>query len=191
MDKFLKALALELKKKNLYQSEIDEILAYYEEIISDRYENGEAMDRIIESYDIRLISRMAFPQALSKRAPETKKEVSKNIGGLLLFLFSIPILIPLGVLYLAFIIVIFSLILAGFAVGVSGILGFIAVILQLVQTSASVGTSLVVVGLYVFGISLAMLVMYYVIYAFGFLLKGSVKIISKLLSGGRQYENAR
>jgi len=191
MDKFLKALAIELKKKNLYQSEIDEILAYYEEMISDRYENGEAMDRIIESYDIRLISRMAFPQALSKRTPETKKEVSKNIGGLLLFLFSIPILIPLGVLYLAFIIVIFSLILAGFAVGVSGVFGFIAVILQLVQTSASVGTSLVVVGLYVFGISLAMLVMYYVIYAFGFLLKGSVKIISKLLSGGRQYENAR
>jgi|SRR5690554_1007917 len=191
MDKFLKALAIELKKKNLYQSEIDEILAYYEEMISDRYENGEAMDRIIESYDIRLISRMAFPQALSKRTPETKKEVSKNIGGLLLFLFSIPILIPLGVLYLAFIIVIFSLILAGFAVGVSGVFGFITVILQLVQTSASVGTSLVVVGLYVFGISLAMLVMYYVIYAFGFLLKGSVKIISKLLSGGRQYENAR
>lgn len=73
MDNFLKKLEKELKKKNLYKVEIDEILAYYEEIISDRYDNGEAMNKIIESYDIRLISRMAFPQALQKREPETKK----------------------------------------------------------------------------------------------------------------------
>src|SRR5690554_922967 len=118
MDEFLKALEIELKKKNLYQNEIDEIIAYYEEIISDRYENGEPMNRIIESYDIRLISRMAFPQALQKRQPETRKEVSKNVGGLLLFLFSIPVLIPLGIIYLTFIIVFGALILASGAVAI-------------------------------------------------------------------------
>lgn len=186
MEKFLKDLEKELKSKKLYQHEIDEILAYYEEIISDRYENGEAMDRIIESYDIRMISRMAFPQALSKREPENRKEVSKNIGSLLIFLFSMPILIPLGVIYLAFIIVVFALIISSVAVGISGILGFIVLMFQVLQSGSNVGTILAVIGAYVAAISLAMIILYYISYLFTYLLKGSVKIISRLVSGGHK-----
>ena len=186
MEKFLKDLEKELKSKKLYQHEIDEILAYYEEIISDRYENGEAMDRIIESYDIRMISRMAFPQALSKREPENRKEVSKNIGSLLIFLFSMPILIPLGVIYLAFIIVVFALIISSVAVGISGILGFIVLMFQVLQSGSNVGTFLALIGAYVAAISLVMIILYYISYLFMYLLKGSVKIISRLVSGGHK-----
>ena len=186
MDKFLKELEKELATKKLYKHEIDEILAYYEEIISDRYENGEAMDRIIESYDLRLISRMAFPQALSKREPENRKEVSKNIGSLLIFLFSMPILIPLGVVYLAFIIVVFALVISSIAVGISGILGFVVLMNQVLTSGANVGTVLAVIGAYVAAISLAMIIMYYMSYLFTYVLKGSVKIISRLVSGGRK-----
>ena len=36
MNNFLRELRIELNRRNLYQSEIDEIVSYYEEIINDR-----------------------------------------------------------------------------------------------------------------------------------------------------------
>jgi len=97
-----------------------------------------------------------------------------------------PILIPLGIIYLAFIIVVFALIISSIAVGISGILGFIVLMYQMLQSGSNVGTILAVIGAYVTAISLAMIILYYISYLFTYLLKGSVKIISRLVSGGHK-----
>nr|WIF88437.1 hypothetical protein QOL21_08345 [Acholeplasma laidlawii] len=97
-----------------------------------------------------------------------------------------PILIPLGVIYLAFIIVVFALIISSVAVGISGILGFIVLMFQVLQSGSNVGTILALIGAYVAAISLVMIILYYISYLFMYLLKGSVKIISRLVSGGHK-----
>ncbi|WP_025724947.1 DUF1700 domain-containing protein [Acholeplasma granularum] len=191
MEKLLAQLEQELKKKNLYKEEIDEILAYYEEIISDRYENGEAMNRIIESYDIKLISRLAFPQALQKREVKTSKEVSKNVKGLIFFLFSIPILIPLGVLYIAFIITVGALFIAGLALALSGVLGLIVLVFQLINSGTDFASMAVITGAYLFVITIAAIVLYYLTIGFTYVVKKSVVVISKVVSGGNKNENIR
>jgi len=188
MNNFLKSLSQELLKLNLYQSEIDEIIAYYEEIITDRYENGEDMDHIIASYDIRSICRAVLPQALQRRNPGSNKEVGQNIKTLVIFLFSIPFLIPVGIVYLAFIITIFILMLTGAIVTGSSIIGFVVLLVQIFQGSLEIGTILATIGLYLFGMSLAIILIYYIGYGFLYVLNGSVKLVSRIVSGGQKNE---
>lgn len=188
MNNFLKTLAQELAKLNLFQSEIDEIIAYYEEIISDREENGEDMKDIIASYDIRSICRAVFPQALQRRKSSSNKEVRQNIKTLLIFLFSIPFLIPVGIIYLTFIITIFILMLTGVIVVGSSIIGFIVLLIQISQGNLDMGTMLATIGFYLFGVSLAIILVYYIGYGFLYVLNGSVKLVSRLVSGGQKNE---
>lgn len=185
MDKFLKELEKELKNNRLYQSEIDEVLSYYEEMITERFENGESMDKILSSYDVKLITRMFVPQTLSKRKLETNKEVTSSVWLLVLFLFSIPVLIPIGVMYVVFLVVVLSLIISAVAVGITGIVGFIALILKLGTINAGAPVWLVSTGAYLIGITIGIIVLYFLIMLFGYIVKGSYKFVSKLISRGR------
>lgn len=185
MDKFLKELEKELKNNRLYQSEIDEVLSYYEEMITERFENGESMDKILSSYDVKLITRMFVPQTLSKRKLETNKEVTSSVWLLVLFLFSIPVLIPIGVMYVVFLVVVLSLIISAVVVGITGIVGFIALILKLGTINAGAPVWLVSTGAYLIGITIGIIVLYYLIVLFWYIVKGSYKFVSKLISRGR------
>lgn len=191
MNNFLRELRIELNRRNLYQSEIDEIVSYYEEIINDRIDLGESLDQILAGYDVKVIARNSFPQALQRRADENpNQKVSNNVWSLVVFLFSIPVLIPLGVLYIAFIIVIFALIISCFAVTVSGLLGIVGLIIQLISQNADLGSSLLIVGFVLTGISVAILLLVTLTKGLWYILKYSVVFIAKLISGGKKHENS-
>lgn len=188
MREFLSNLEEELNKKKFYKDEIIEVVSYYEEIISDRVDNGEVLEEVLKSYDIKKISNFAFPEAIKRRRPKNSKEVGKNIGLLILFLFSMPLLIPLGIVYFSFLIVIVALIISVIAVVISGAAGFIGLIINLIITKAVLSNALVVVGAYILVILLATVLLYYIIKGLYALLKGSVVLVAKLIPGGKKYE---
>ncbi len=190
MNKFLSDLRNELNKRNLYQSEIDEIVSYYEEIINDRIDAGEQLDHILSGYDVKVIARNSFPQALQRRSDEDKSAVSKNVWNLILFLFSIPVLIPVGILYVVFIVVIFALVVACFAVVVSGVVAILSLIIQLTLMNSDLGSSLIVVGFILTAISIAVLLLTLLTKGLWYIVKYSVGFIAKLVSGGKKHENS-
>lgn len=130
--------------KHFYEDEIDNIVSYYEEIISERQDQGELIDDILMDYDIDDIIRSMTPNVLIKRDHKTRRSIGKSTLTLLLLLLSTPFLIPIGVMYLVFLIVIFVLIVVVFAVIVSSAMGMIGLFVELVQGTLGVAE---VVGL--------------------------------------------
>lgn len=102
-----------------------------------------------------------------------------------------PLLIPLGIVYLVFIIVVFILVVSSFIVGITGLIGFVVLVIQTIKASAGISSSMAAVGAYISIMALTTLIMYYITYGFGYLLKGSVKLISRLIGGGTKNESYR
>jgi len=76
-------------------------------------------------------------------------------------LVSTPLLLPLGIVYIAFIITSFSLLIAGIAVSISGIFGLIIYIIDLFQADLSFIDFTGILGIGIFSFSLLLLVALY------------------------------
>lgn len=124
--------------RHFYEDEIDNIVSYYEEIISERQDQGELIDDILMDYDIDEIVRLMTPNVLIKRSHTTGRSIGKSTLTLLLLLLSTPFLIPIGVLYLVFLIVAFVMIVVVFAVIVSSAMGLIGLFVELIQGTLGV-----------------------------------------------------
>lgn len=140
MDKkeFLKAISNNLK--GFDKSEITEILAYYEEIIADKMENGLTEEDAIASLgNIDDITNEIKVNLVLKRSD---KKISNSLKSFIIILgiCSSPILLPLGiafaVLFLSLFIVLFALI---FVFGFTGICVILAVFIHSFSTLSTGG----------------------------------------------------
>ena len=149
-------------KKYFSQQEIDEIVDYYEELIDDRLERGESIEHILNSYQPKEIARAMIPQVVSKRDSHDQKTTS-SLWLILLILFSSPILIPLGVVYLVVMIVAFSILLSGGIVMASGVIAFIGQIIRAIATQLIFADALLMVGIGLIAFAVCMSIGYYMV----------------------------
>ena len=84
MEKILKEIKINLKGLN--KDELDDILAYYEELINDRLDSGESLKEIEESLNYKEIRSEFLPKSLNKRENIKIKESIGSSNRLLIFL---------------------------------------------------------------------------------------------------------
>lgn len=121
--------------KGFEQTEVNEIIAYYEEIIADKMENGFTEIEAINSLgDVDAITNEIKVNIVMKRSEKKSTNTLKNFL-IILGICSTPILLPLGitfsVLFFVLFVVLFSLIVS---FGASGISVIIAVFVDSIVT---------------------------------------------------------
>ena len=145
MEKFLEELRYELEKR-YSGNDVNDIVDFYGEIIADRVDNGESIDDVLKQYDIQEIVKMSGPTVYSNKREYKTRDARKGAVSLIKILFSSIATIPLGILYFVFLVIIFSMIIAGFAVGLSGIITIVYAIVGLLVHDASIGVTLGAIG---------------------------------------------
>ncbi|MDL2292144.1 hypothetical protein LJC17_00925 [Acholeplasma sp. OttesenSCG-928-E16] len=157
MDKFLIKLKEELLKK--YGSEgIDEIVDYYKEMILDRLDNNEHIDLILMDYNIKEIVTSVGPSIYANKSGYSAKDTRKGAQSLLRVLFGGVATIPLGVLYIIFLIMMVVFVIAGIAVALAGISSILYVVMNFVFFDASLGVAIGMIGLVLMSIPLSIMV---------------------------------
>ncbi len=146
MNSWLKELEQALKRK-FYDEESKDIVSFYEEMINDRLANGEKLDNILSGYDIRQIVKDITPEVLMKRENKSYTQVSKSTKQLMVVLLSSPLLIPLGIIYIAFLIFVVSMIITAWIVLTTGVVGFGVFIVDMIQSELSFANVLGALGL--------------------------------------------
>ncbi|MDY0277665.1 MAG: DUF1700 domain-containing protein [Acholeplasma sp.] len=188
MEKILKKIEHELR--GLEKSERENIISYYEEMINDRLENNESLKEIDESFNYKAIRKEHLPEILNKRYNKNIKDSMRTSAKLLLFLFASPILIPLAVVYLAVLVVIFSMILTGVVLMITVPLAIIAFIVERLISGEAIIAIILATGVLLFVGSLLMYGLYYFTYAFKKLNDYLIKAFSNiLLRKGGKHEN--
>ncbi|MCL2756303.1 MAG: DUF1700 domain-containing protein [Firmicutes bacterium] len=108
------------------QTNDDQLVAYYDELISDRIESGEDEKTVMASYDLNRVLREHEYKAMETKLVEVSKSNKRwKIWVVILALFSTPVTIPLGIAFLA---VVFSLAITALSLFAAGVLGGIALI---------------------------------------------------------------
>ncbi len=143
MDAWLKSFRIELKK-HFYNDEIDEILSYYEEMISERQSNGESISDILKDYDQKRIIKELTLETISKRKIDNYFVAVKSVKQFLIILLTTPLWIPIGVLYLSLLITMGALLISSVAVGIGAVAGSLG---MLIESATSQGGWYVIVGL--------------------------------------------
>ncbi|MFU8793519.1 MAG: HAAS signaling domain-containing protein [Acholeplasmataceae bacterium] len=144
MKQFIKTLEKELDRY-FYQSEVQEILAYYEEMILERQDQGEALEDIINSYDVKAIMQHMAPHMILKRE-KTVKNLSNSAWLILLVLLSTPLLLPLGITFVILLLVAVILVFTGGVIFVSGAISFVAFIVSFLVTTVPIENRFVMLG---------------------------------------------
>lgn len=160
--------------------EAEEIISYYEEMIDDRMENGEDIHQILNDYHPKSIAKSMIPEIVSKRTSDDHK-TTRNLWLIVLILFSTPILIPLGVVYLSIMIAVMSIMISGIAVVFSG---FAAVIGQVIRSFAlglAMPEFMVSVGVSLLALVICLLIGYYMIKVSWWLLQHLAIWFSRLI----------
>lgn len=152
MNQWLKELERALKH-TFYEDEIKDIVSFYEEMINDRLASGEGIDHILSSYDIKKIVKDMTPEMLMKRENKSYTQVSKSTKQLLVLLLGSPLLLPLGIVYISVLIFIISMIITAWVLLFTGVVGFGAFIIDMIQSSLSLPNILgtLGIGLMMFG----------------------------------------
>lgn len=146
MKTWLKELERALRAK-FYDDEVKEILSYYEEIIHDRLSAGEKLDEILSGYDVKKIVKDMTLEVLIKRENTSVSKVSKSTKQLLILLLGSPILLPLGIVYISVLIFVLSMIFTAFILIVTGFVGFIGLLIDMIQSSLNLPNLLGVLGI--------------------------------------------
>lgn len=159
-EQFLKELRYSLRKYS--NDEVDEAIKYYDEMISDRIEQGHSEEEVIRGLgEIRDITREIQIDLLSNRVNTQNNNLEKTSNSffMILMLFASPALLPIGivlfVLFFTVIIVSAALMISFCAATVGLIISLIPSIVVMAQTTpasavAVAGIILLLIG--VFGI---------------------------------------
>ncbi len=185
----MKTWIKELEKalsKHFYEDEVKDIISFYTEIIEDRKAQGESMDDILSDYDIKDIVKSMTPNVLMKRVNDTYSKTTKSMRQLLLLLLSTPILIPLGILYIALIIVAISLIIASVSILFSSLVGIFAIAIELSTSSLGMAEMFGLIGVSLMGFSFAILVSIWLYKIVWILSKKLLVVFSKLAQRGEE-----
>jgi len=159
--KWFDQLKTELSKY-FNQEETSEIINYYDEMIHDKLEEGQDFNDIIQSYDPKKIAKSMIPRVVSARQTSSLK-LDNNARLILLILFSTPILIPLGVVYLSMMIVALSMVVTGVALVVSAIGGLLITGIRLLLLGLATPDLLLALGINLLGFALMALVGYWLL----------------------------
>ncbi len=153
MDKWLKTLEQRLSKK-FNKEEVDEVISYYEEIISDRLEHGESIDEIIKSYNMATIERDMMVSELSKKDVNSIQDLTKVVIQFFLILIATPLWIPIAVLYFVSFVIVFVFFIVSVSIFVSGlaaIIYYIAIaftnVTSFLEVSGYLGIGLIVMSI--------------------------------------------
>jgi uncharacterized membrane protein len=189
MKSWLRELERELKRR-FYDEEVKDVLSYYEEMIQERLSGGEKIDDILESYNIREIAKSITPEVIMKRANDTYKAAVKSTKQLAVVLLSTPLLIPLGVLYLSLLIFAVSMMIASGAVILSSIVGGIAFLANLSQSSLGTNEVMALIGMMLMTFSLMILFSLWMLRWIQILTKKLLYVFSKIARNkGEKNEN--
>jgi len=145
--------------KYFNEEEKNEIIAYYEEMFNDKLDEGEDLDVVLDQYDPKKIARQMIPRVVADRKVIGKK-TSNNLWLILLILFSTPVLIPLGIVYLSLMIVALSLIISGVAVVFIGGVALIAATVRTFTLGLSGPDMILSLGISLLGSAVAALIGY-------------------------------
>lgn len=146
MKKIIKKI--EKKLKGLDLTEKNEVLSYYEEIINERLDRGETIAQIEESIDFDDIRKEYLPKAINKRENKSIKESARSSSTLLLYLFTSPIWIPLGIVYFVLIAVLYVLVASFMIVMVTLPVLALIIPLDLISKGENFGNIVLFTGLY-------------------------------------------
>ena len=122
----------------------DEIVSYYDELISDRIEAGESESAVLASYDIKKIVRglqfetakKELEQVVETRSTTSGKKSSKSLV-VILALCSAPITIPLGIAFIAILFSFLVVALSFFAASVAGVVFLVVGTIELITIGQS------------------------------------------------------
>lgn len=189
MDKFMKALRQALKK-HFYQAEVDEICAYYEEMIYERKAQGERMDDTLSDYQVKDILRDMLPEVVEKRTT-TSRNIVKSNSLLLGLLISTPLLLPLGIAYIVMISVFFAMIVTGASLMISGVAVIFGFIVQAFLLWGSTSSVLLILGIGFITAAVLMLTGHIMIFVFKKLMMILILATSRLAKkiGGKKHES--
>ena len=180
MNKFLNELKRELEKRYA-SADVDDIVNFYQEVITDRIENGEDESLVIAGYDIDEIVKMSGPEVYSSKKEYKAKDARKGAASLTRILFSFPVTIPLGILYIVVLILIFSFAIAGIAIGISGVAMIVYAVVGLFIHNASPGITIGTIGAVLIGVTIAIFVCMMCMKASKAAGKGILKLSSKII----------
>ncbi|MDY0295342.1 MAG: DUF1700 domain-containing protein [Acholeplasmataceae bacterium] len=180
----MKAWLNELQKalaRKFYDDEVKDIVSFYEELINDRLSDGESIDQILMSYDIQKIVKDMTPEVLMKRENKSYLQVSKSTKQLLILLLGSPLLIPLAVVYISFLIFVFSMILTAGILLVTGVIGFVTYVVDLFQSGLTLPN---VIGTLGFGLMMFGLVVLVALWLYQLMIlvwKKTIVLFSKIV----------
>ena len=160
-EKWFKMLDQELTKY-FNEKEKKDIISYYEELIDDRLDQRESIDDVLDAYDPKKIAKLMIPEVMSKRS-NSNQQMTKNIWLIVLILFSTPILIPLGVVYLSLMISAFSVLISGGAVIVAGIGAVITQIIRSLSMGLAFSQLILTIGIALLALFVCLFIGYYLI----------------------------
>ena len=186
MEQFIKTLEKELNRY-FYASEIKEILAYYEEMILERQDQGGSIDRVIASYDIKAIIQQMAPQMILKR-DRTVKDMSKSAWLILIILVSTPLLLPVGITYFVLLLVTVILSVTGFVILVSGGISLLALLIDFSVTNIPLANRFMILGIGLIAVGFLGLVGFGFFRGFKWLFVQMIRSISRLIQsyGGKK-----
>lgn len=182
---------------NFSNDEIRKVLEYYDEIINDKMDLGYSEEEAIASLgDIRNITSGIKANAMYEMVSDKKQKSSslKNFW-IILGICSAPILIPLGIgFFIGFLAIIFSLIIV--IVSISGAAIFsiaymIVILIDIINTGASLSTILIISGGIVFATSLFVLILMGIVKLSTIILRAFVRLFSKKVKNKSKKESLR
>ncbi len=148
--------------KYFNKEETKEIVSYYEEMIDDRLEQGEAIEHILNDYDAKHIARSMIPEMMSRRRDNDQKTTT-NLWLIVLVLFSSPILIPLGVVYLSIMIAALTFLISGVTVMLSGVAAVFMQILRGFSLGLAFPEFIILIGVGLLALALCLFIGYYMV----------------------------
>jgi len=189
MDQFVKELRRALKK-HFYEEEVDDICAYYEEMIYERKAQGEKIDDTLSDYQIKDIIRDMLPEVVQKRTT-TSKNIVKSNSLLVGLLISTPLLLPLGIAYIVMFSVFFAMIVTGASLIFSGVVVIFTFIVQALLAWGSTSAVFLTLGIGFITAAVLMLIGNIMIYVFKKLMMTLILATSRLAKkiGGKKHES--
>lgn len=185
-----KQFLVELKEslRQFPESEIKDVLNYYDEMISDKVEQGRAEEEVIESLGgVKLISTRIQTELIDLRTKEPKPSIAKTSNNfyIVLLLCATPALIPLGIAFFA---VFFSIFVSWIALTFAFAITSIALLVGLIPIAVTafadmgIGGALVVSGVLLILSGIFALLTMIVALAGSNLLNVTVKTTNKIIN---------
>lgn len=176
---WLESLEKALLKK-FYKDEVQEIIKYYEEMIAERLSSGENIDDILRSYDIKKIVFDITPEVLMNRENKSYLQMSKSTKQLLILLLGSPVLLPLGIVFIAVLIFIVSMIATSVILLISALFGMATGFIEIIQAGLTLPNIIGVIGFELMIFSMLILVSLWLYHLMTALLKKMIQWFSRI-----------